>query len=179
MRSCISIRGSVRPSVRQSHTMWISEKGAEFEQNITRNIKLHLKDDSETSASADRQNASDVCYVWILWNRHRPNQLTGDGLLALEALFGEEFPEAVGAIRLFLLGRESLTGQRLFAVAALEAVAVVRLVLVRHAASRNYLDRNTQKEVGMITSKKHGSGKARTTTTTETTTNQMFQRKHL
>ena len=63
MRSCISIRGSVRPSVRQSNTMWISEKGAEFEQNITRNMKLHLKDDSETSARADRQDASDVCYV--------------------------------------------------------------------------------------------------------------------
>jgi len=59
---------------------------------------------------------------------------SGDGFGALEALFGEEFSEAVGAVRLFLFGGESLTGQRLLAVAAREAVAMVRIVFVRHAA---------------------------------------------
>ena len=68
MRSRISIRGcvrrSVRPSVRPLHTSWISAKWAEFEQNSIRKIKLcHLKDNSETSTLADRQNASDV---WTL-----------------------------------------------------------------------------------------------------------------
>ena len=37
MRSRISIRGCVRPSVRPSHTSWISEKWAEIEQNSIRN----------------------------------------------------------------------------------------------------------------------------------------------
>ena len=78
MRSRISIRGYVRrsvrpsvrpsvgPSVRPSHTSWISEKWADFEQNSVRNMRLcHLKDNSETSTLADRQNAS---VVWTLFN---------------------------------------------------------------------------------------------------------------
>jgi len=64
---------------------------------------------------------------------------SGDGFVALEALFGEEFPEAVGAVRLFLLGGESLSGQRLLAVTASEAVPMVRIILVRHSASGNHL----------------------------------------
>ena len=71
MRSRISIRGCVCPSVLPSHTSWISKKWTEFEQNSIRNIKLgYLKtiqrlfrDISETSTLADRQNASDV---WTL-----------------------------------------------------------------------------------------------------------------
>ena len=57
---------SVRPSVRLSRTSWISENWTEFEQNstTTRDMNLrHIKDNSETSMRADRQNASDV---WIL-----------------------------------------------------------------------------------------------------------------
>jgi len=57
----------------------------------------------------------------------------------LEALLGKEFSEAVGAIRLFLFGSESLSGQRLLAIGAGEAVAVIRLVLVRHAARGYHL----------------------------------------
>ena len=64
MRSRISIRGCVRPSVCRSHTSWFSEKWAEFEQNCSRNIELaHFKDNSETSTRADRQTASDI---WAL-----------------------------------------------------------------------------------------------------------------
>ena len=73
MRSRISIRGcvrpsvgpSVRPSVGPSHTSWISEKWAEFEQNSIRNEKVsHLKDDSKTSTWAVRQRThllSELC----------------------------------------------------------------------------------------------------------------------
>lgn len=35
----------------------------------------------------------------------------GDWFGALEALFSEEFPEAVGAVGLFLFGGESFAGQ--------------------------------------------------------------------
>ena len=59
-----SVRRSVRPSFRRSHTSWISEKydiSTKIEPNSTKNIKLcHLKDNSETSTRADRQNAFDV-----------------------------------------------------------------------------------------------------------------------
>ena len=81
MRSRISIRGcvcpsvgpSVRPSVcrsvRPSHTSWISEKWAHFEQNSIRNMKLcHLKDNSETSTRANRQNASVVRTLFDLFS---------------------------------------------------------------------------------------------------------------
>jgi len=64
---------------------------------------------------------------------------SGDGFVALEALFGEEFSEAVGAVRLFLLGGKSLSGQRLLAVTASEAVPMVGIILVRHTASGNHL----------------------------------------
>ena len=72
MRSRISIRGCVRPSVRpsvgRSHTSWISEKWAEFEQNSIRTMKLsHLKDDSKTSTLAVRQNASVVRTLFDLF----------------------------------------------------------------------------------------------------------------
>ena len=79
MRSRISIRGCVRrsvgPSVRRSHTSWISEKWAEFEQNSIRNKKVcHLKDYSKTSTRAVRQRThllSELCstclssYIWL------------------------------------------------------------------------------------------------------------------
>jgi len=66
MRSRIYIRGCVCPSVRPSHTSWISEKWADFEQNSVRNMKLcHWKDNSEASTLADRQDAS---VVWTLFN---------------------------------------------------------------------------------------------------------------
>jgi len=64
---------------------------------------------------------------------------SGDWFCALEALFGEEFAKAIGAVRLFLFGSESLSCQRLFAVTASEAVAMVRIVLVRHTTRRNHL----------------------------------------
>lgn len=63
---------------------------------------------------------------------------TGDGLGALEALFGEKLSEAVCAVGLFLLGGEALSRQRLLTVSAREAVAVVRIVLVRHTTRRNH-----------------------------------------
>ena len=45
MRSRISIRGYVRPSVRRSHTSWISDLSIEMKQNSTKNMILnHLED---------------------------------------------------------------------------------------------------------------------------------------
>ena len=77
MRSCISIRGCVRPSVRpsigrsvhpsvrRSHMSWISEKWAEFEQTSIRNKKVcHLKDNSKTCTRAVHQRThllSELC----------------------------------------------------------------------------------------------------------------------
>ena len=58
---------SVLPSVRWSHTSWIFENSdslIKMEQNSTKNMKLyHLKNNSEKSTRADRQNAFDV---WTL-----------------------------------------------------------------------------------------------------------------
>ena len=55
------IRRSVSLSVCRSHTSWISEISNILTKNSTKNMKLyHLKDNSETSTRADRQNASDV-----------------------------------------------------------------------------------------------------------------------
>ena len=69
---CPSVRPSVRPSVgrsvRPSHTSWISEKWAKFEQNSIRNMKVrHLKDDSKTSTRTVRQNASVVRTLFDLF----------------------------------------------------------------------------------------------------------------
>jgi len=64
---------------------------------------------------------------------------SGYGFGALEALLGKEVSEAIGAIRLFLFGGESLSCQRLLAVGTSEAVAVIRLILVSHAAGRDHL----------------------------------------
>ena len=60
-----SVGPSVRPSVRRSHSSWISEKWAKFEQNSIRNKKVcHLKDYSKTSTRAVRQRThllSELC----------------------------------------------------------------------------------------------------------------------
>ena len=65
MRSRISIRGCVRPSVGRSHTSWIFEKWAKSEQNSIRTKKVcHLKDYSKTSTWAVRQRThllSELC----------------------------------------------------------------------------------------------------------------------
>ena len=63
-----SVRPSVGPSVGPSHTSWISEKWAEFEQNSIRNKKVcHLEDDSKTSTRAVSQNASVVRTLFDLF----------------------------------------------------------------------------------------------------------------
>lgn len=68
-------------------------------------------------------------------------RITGDGLGAGGAAFGEQLAEALGAVRLLVLGRESLAGERLVAVGAREALAMPRVVLVSHASRRDYLQR--------------------------------------
>ena len=56
-----SVRLSVRLSVTHKLNFWKSNDLTKIEQNSTKNMKLfHLKDNSETSTQADRQNASDV-----------------------------------------------------------------------------------------------------------------------
>ena len=68
-RVCPSVGPSVGRSVRPSHTSWISEKGAEFEQNSIRNKKVcHLKDDSKTSTQAVSENASIVRTLFDLFS---------------------------------------------------------------------------------------------------------------
>ena len=67
--SCISIRGCVRPSVRS--LVRPPEEWAEFEQLQEQEL-WYLKDDSETSAGAERQNASDVWLVFASYQCFRP-----------------------------------------------------------------------------------------------------------
>jgi len=62
-----------------------------------------------------------------------------DGVGAGYAALGEQVAEAVGAVRLLVPRREALARQRGVAVGASEALAVPRLVLVRHATGRNDL----------------------------------------
>ena len=86
MRSPISIRGyvhpsvcpSVGPSVCKSHMSWISGNSnilTNMEQNSAKNTILYLmKENSERSMQADRQNTSDVftpsdLFFWSSWNR--------------------------------------------------------------------------------------------------------------
>ena len=47
-----------------------------------------------------------------------------------EALFGEQFSEALRTIRLIVTGRKPLTCQRLLTTRAIEAFAMKRLILV-------------------------------------------------
>jgi len=61
---------------------------------------------------------------------------SGDGFGAGGAALGEEFTEAFGAVGFLVFGGEALTGQRLVAVGASEALAMPRVVLVRHASRR-------------------------------------------
>ncbi len=63
----------------------------------------------------------------------------GDGLGARCAPFGEQLPEAVGAVGLVVLRRELLSGEHRVAVGAGEALPVPGLVLERHAARRHHL----------------------------------------
>ena len=66
IRGCV--RPSVGPSVGPSHTSWISEKRAEFEQNSIRNKKVcHLENESKTSTRAVSQNASVVRTLFDLF----------------------------------------------------------------------------------------------------------------
>lgn len=71
------------------------------------------------------------CYV----KKKKSKCRTGDRLGASGAPLGEELAEALGAVRLVVARRESLSRQGVVAVAASEAVSVPRLVLVRHAAA--------------------------------------------
>ena len=64
---------------------------------------------------------------------------TGDGLGAGRAPLGEQLSETLGAVGLVVLGREPLSCKRLGAVCAREALFVPGLILVRHAARRDYL----------------------------------------
>jgi len=61
---------------------------------------------------------------------------SGDGFGAGGAALSEEFTEAFGAVGFLVFGGEALTGQRLVAVGASEALAMPRVVLVRHASRR-------------------------------------------
>jgi len=67
-------------------------------------------------------------------------RLTGDWLAAGRASLGEEFPEALCAVRLLVAGREALSSQRSAAVRAREALTMPRLVLVGHATRSDDLD---------------------------------------
>ena len=84
---CRSVRLSVRPSVQPSVTdelnFWYEKSNisTKMEQNSTKNMKLyHLRDNSETSTWADRQNASDVwtpsdLFLYSLLSRVRGLQM--------------------------------------------------------------------------------------------------------
>ena len=66
---------------------------------------------------------------------------TGDGLGASAALLGEQFPVAVRAVGLVVLGRELLLGQLLVTLGTSEALPVPGLVLVGHAPLVNHLSK--------------------------------------
>lgn len=62
-----------------------------------------------------------------------------DRLGARGAALREQLPEALGAVRLLVPRGEPLSGERGVAVGAREALAMPRLVLVRHTALSDYL----------------------------------------
>lgn len=66
---------------------------------------------------------------------------TGDGLGASAALLGEQFPVAVRAVGLVVLGRELLLSQLLVTLGTGEALPVPGLVLVGHAPLVNHLSK--------------------------------------
>ena len=66
---------------------------------------------------------------------------TGDGLGASAALLGEQFPVAVRAVGLVVLGRELLLSQLLVTLGTSEALTVPGLVLVGHAPLVNHLSK--------------------------------------
>lgn len=70
--------------------------------------------------------------------------LTSDGLDARRATLGEEFSEALCAVRLLVARREALPGQRRVTVGAREALTVPWLVLVGHASLRDDLERDNE-----------------------------------
>lgn len=78
----------------------------------------------------------DILSHWHLIKRN----LTSDRLSARRAPLREQFAEAFSAVGLLVPRREPLAGQRRAAVGAREALAVPRLVLVRHAALRDDLE---------------------------------------
>lgn len=59
---------------------------------------------------------------------------TGDRLHARSTPLGKEFTKALSAVGLVVPGGEALASQRRRAVRASEALAMPRLVLVRHSA---------------------------------------------
>ena len=65
--------------------------------------------------------------------------LTGNWFRTATALLGEEFSEAVGAVRLLVARRELLAGEHLVAFRAGETFAVPRGVLVRYSALLDHL----------------------------------------
>jgi len=64
---------------------------------------------------------------------------TGDRLHASITSFRKQLAETIGTVRLFVLGRESLTGERCGAICASEAFAMPWLILVGDTASADYL----------------------------------------
>lgn len=93
---------------------------------------------------AKRSNASLICHVPRDERRDCrsvSSLLTSNRFRAGGASLGEQLAEAVGAVRLVVARGESLASQGIVAVAAGEAVSVPRLVLVRHAAASDDLQR--------------------------------------
>lgn len=64
---------------------------------------------------------------------------SSDWLGAGIAPLGKQVPITIGTVRLLVLARESLSGQRRVAVRAAEALTMPRLIFVGHAAGRDHL----------------------------------------
>jgi len=64
---------------------------------------------------------------------------TSDRLHASIASFRKQLAETIGTVGLFVLGRESLTGERCGAICASEAFAMPWLILVGDTAGADYL----------------------------------------
>lgn len=76
--------------------------------------------------------------VTILKRDELSSSKAGDGLGASAALLGEQFPVAVRAVGLVVLGRELLLSQLLVTLGTGEALPVPGLVLVSHAPLVNH-----------------------------------------
>jgi hypothetical protein len=65
--------------------------------------------------------------------------ITGDRLGARGASFGKQVAVTLGAVRIVVLGGETLTGQLIVAIGASETFLVPRIVAESYATSRNDL----------------------------------------